>query len=301
MSVEYYSASEYYKNLFNCKVYKISLDAGCTCPTRDGMKGVDGCIFCSAVGSGEFASNRQKSITEQIEEGKRLVSNKAHGRGKNKDCKYIAYFQNFTNTYGNADELEAKYLDAINGEDVVGIAIATRPDCLSDDILFRIGKISETHYVSIELGLQTTNEKTASYIRRAYPLEEYDNAVKRIHEVNEKIHVVTHLIFGLPFESKSDMLSSVKHCVSIGTDGFKFTVLFILKNTDLEKAWAEGKVRALEKEEYFEIVKEALTLIPSKIVIHRLTGDGDKKSLLAPLWTADKKRVMNDLKKYLSI
>lgn len=291
------TANEYYKSLFGLKVYKISLDAGCTCPTRDGTKGFGGCIFCSNSGSGEFAASGKLSISEQITEAKKLILQKAKGRSKTNPCKYIAYFQNFTNTYGDADELETKYLEALSQEDIVGIAIATRPDCLGDDILNRIARIADNHYVSIELGLQTSNANTAEFIRRRFMLSEYDDAIKRIHKANKSIHVVTHLIFGLPHEAEVDMLESVRHCLKAGTDGFKFTVLFVLKNTDLEKYWLDGKLETLSQDEYFAILKKAVDLIPKDIVIHRLTGDGDKKNLLAPLWTADKKKVLNALNK----
>lgn len=291
--IHYYSASNYYKKIFGSKVYKISLDAGCTCPTRDGSKGYGGCIFCSASGSGDFAAQKNLSIEEQVESAKTLVQNKI----KTTSPKFIAYFQNFTNTYGKSEDLEKKYVTALSQPNVVGLSIATRPDCLSDDILQRIAKISQNNYVSLELGLQTSNESTANFIRRGYELSVYDDAVFRIHQANPNIHVVTHVIFGLPGETQQDMISSVKHCVAQKTDGFKFTVLHVLEGTDLAKMWRDEKIKCLEESEYFEILGKALKIIPQNIVVHRLTGDGAKRILLAPLWTANKKKVLNDLKK----
>lgn len=289
----YFSVSDYYKNIFKSKVYKISLDAGCTCPTRDGTKGFGGCIFCSASGSGDFASSRGFSIQDQIQQAKTLVSKKL--KNPDEKQKYIAYFQNFTNTYGDPEVLEKKYKEALMQPEIVGLSIATRPDCLNDDILCRIASIAEKTYVSIELGLQTSNERTVDFIRRQYPNQDYEDAIRRIHKINKNIHVVTHIIFGLPEETEVDMMESVKFSVQSGTDGIKFTVLHILQNTDLEKIWREGKISCLSEAEYFLLLEKALSIVPKNIVIHRLTGDGAKKILLAPLWTANKRKVLNDL------
>lgn len=297
---KYYSASEYYKDIFGCKVYKISISSGCTCPNRDGTKSFGGCIFCSNSGSGEFTQDNILSIEEQINKGKQLVEKKLQGRSKSTTGKYLAYFQNFTNTYGKTEDLVQKYKAAINQKDIVGLVIATRPDCLSQEILNEIAQIAKDYYVSIELGLQTSNEKTAYLINRQYELSQYDDAIKRIHLANQKIHVVTHLIFGLPDETEQDMMNSVRHCILAKTDGLKFTVLFVLKNTKLEQMWRNGQVSCLTQEEYFNLLKKALDIIPQNIVIHRLTGDGDKQNLLSPLWTSNKRKVLNDLNKFLS-
>ena len=288
----FYSVSDFYKNKFGCKVYKISLDAGCTCPNRDGTKSFGGCIFCSGSGSGDFAADKNLSIAEQIIQAKQRVLS------KNKDGKFIAYFQNFSNTYGNAKELAKKYNEAIEQEDVVGISIATRPDCLNDEILNEIAKLVDKIFVSIELGFQTSKSESIEYIRRFFSNEEYLLAVKKIKNISEKIHVVTHLIFGLPNETEQDMLNSVKYVVDAKTDGIKIALLHVLEGTDLAIDYKNNAFSCLEMEEYFKILGKALKIIPKDVVIHRLTGDGPKKILIAPLWTAQKKVVYNAMNKY---
>lgn len=286
--MSYYSVGEFYKEKFGSKVYKIAIDAGCTCPTRDGTKGNKGCIFCSANGSGDFVPSKKLSISEQIKQAKEIIQKKVK-----KEIKYIAYFQNFTNTYGDEKLLVQKYNEAISCENVCGISIATRPDCISSSILKEIAALCKKTFVTIELGFQTSKEESADYIRRGFSNQEYLEAVKRIHQADSRIHVVTHLIFGLPGENHDDMMNSVKFCLNAKTDGIKFTVLYVLKGTDLEKDYQAGKFDVLEMEEYFALLKSALQLIPPKIVIHRLTGDGPKKLLIAPMWTANKKNVLN--------
>ena len=288
----FYSVSDFYKNKFGCKVYKISLDAGCTCPNRDGTKSFGGCIFCSGSGSGDFAADKNLSIEEQIIQAKQRVLS------KNKDGKFIAYFQNFSNTYGNPSELSQKYNEAIEQEDVVGISIATRPDCLNDEILNEIAELVNKTFVSIELGFQTSKNDSVAYIRRFFSNEEYLLAVKKIKNISENIHVVTHLIFGLPNETEQDMLNSVKYVVDAKTDGIKIALLHVLEGTDLAIDYKNNAFSCLEMEEYFKILGKALKIIPNDIVIHRLTGDGPKKILIAPLWTAQKKVVYNAMNKY---
>ena len=283
----YCAVSDFYRQKFGIKTYKLSLDAGCTCPTRDGTKGTGGCIFCSAAGSGDFAARRNFSITQQIEQAEQLIRNKYKGG------RYIAYFQNFTNTYGDAGALEKKYREAVTVPEIAGISIATRPDCLGGDILNRISSLCGTTFVSIELGLQTTNERTAAYIHRGYDTDIYDDAVYRIHRANPAIHIVTHVIFGLPGETDADMLETVCHSVRAGTDGIKIAVLHVLKGTVLADEYAAGKFRCMEMKEYFEILSRAIELLPRNIVVHRLTGDGPKRLLVAPLWTAGKHVVHN--------
>ena len=289
----FYSANEYYKELFGCKVYKIALNLGTTCPTRDGTKDRRGCIFCSNAGSGDFAFS-------DLERAKSLVSKKI----KSGEKKYLAYFQSFTNTYGKTPEEEKKlvekYKAVLEDKEIVGIVIGTRPDSISDWILAEIGKIAEKHYVSIELGFQTSNVKTSEYIRRHFSNQDYFDAIKRIKATNQNIHVVTHLIFGLPFETEADMLDSVKTAIKAQTDGIKIALLHVLKNTDLATDFENHTFSVMDKEEYFEILGKALSIIPKNIVIHRLTGDGPKNQLIAPLWTANKKEVMNSMNKYFS-
>ena len=311
--------SDFYKSIFGCKTYKISLDAGCTCPNRDGTKGTGGCIFCSRQGSGDFVAGRNLSISEQIEQGKKLVENKVRGRSGERQGKYIAYFQCFTSTYGDAAELLEKYREALFCEGVVGLAVATRPDCLNDKILQGLAEISRTHFVQIELGLQTSNEQTGQFINRCYTNQDYIDAVRRIRQAAPSIHIVTHLIFGLPGESEEDMLNSVRFVVETqdslvkpGNDnmpslvslsgltrqsnfGLKITSLYILKNTCLATMYESGQYQPLTKEQYFDLLKKALPLLPSNFIIHRLIGDPPKSQLLAPDWPADKKRVLNDL------
>ena len=313
MKIPYLSASEYYKSIFGQKIYKISLDAGCTCPTRDGSKGTRGCIFCSAAGSGDFASSRRLSIREQVEQAKSLVINKIPKSQRNQ-AKFVAYFQNFTNTYGNQTALLAKFQEAIDSPDIVGISIATRPDCLTDHFIQEIAQLKPAHYpehqvfhISLELGFQTSKEQSVQFIRRGYENQCYVQAVAAIHRLAPQIHVVTHVIFGLPEETPADMLSTVQFVLASQTDGIKFTVLHILENTDLALLWKAGQVPTLSQEEYFSLLKQALALVQEyttkhekPIVIHRLTGDGPKKILLAPLWTANKKKVLNDLKAFLN-
>lgn len=289
--MKYTTLNSYLKEKFGCKVYKISLDCGFTCPNRDGTLGYGGCIFCSEGGSGDFAESRTLGVTEQIEAGKEKVKNKI------KSGKYIAYFQAFTNTYADVNTLEKIYLQAINHPDIVALSVATRPDCLEQEKVELLGRLNKIKPIFVELGLQTVNEKTAKYIRRGYTLDVYDDAVERLHE--QGINVVTHIIIGLPYETKEDMLSSVKYVCKV-TDGIKLQLLHILKGTDLAKEYCEHKFEVLTLEEYTDIIAECVKIIPENVVIHRLTGDGAKKDLIAPLWSADKKKVLNTINKRLS-
>lgn len=289
--MKYTTLNSYLKEKFGCKVYKISLDCGFTCPNRDGTLGYGGCIFCSEGGSGDFAESRTLGVTEQIESGKEKVKNKI------KSGKYIAYFQAFTNTYADVNTLEKIFSEAINHPDIVALSIATRPDCLEQKKVELLSRLNKIKPIFVELGLQTVNEKTAKYIRRGYTLDVYDDAVKRLHE--QGINVVTHIIIGLPYETKEDMLSSVKYVCKV-TDGIKLQLLHILKGTDLAKDYFEHKFKVLSLEEYTDIIAECVKIIPENVVIHRLTGDGAKKDLIAPLWSADKKKVLNTINKRLS-
>ena len=289
--MKYTTLNSYLKEKFGCKVYKISLDCGFTCPNRDGTLGYGGCIFCSKGGSGDFAESRTLGVTEKIESGKEKVKNKI------KSGKYIAYFQAFTNTYADVNTLEKIFSEAINHPDIVALSIATRPDCLEQEKVELLSRLNKIKPIFVELGLQTINEKTAKYIRRGYTLDVYDDAVERLHE--QGINVVTHIIIGLPYETKEDMLSSVKYVCKV-TDGIKLQLLHILKGTDLAKDYFEHKFEVLSLEEYTDIIAECVKIIPENVVIHRLTGDGAKKDLIAPLWSADKKKVLNTINKRLS-
>ena len=287
--MKYYSLNNYLKDTFGEKVYKISLNAGFTCPNRDGTIGTRGCIFCSKGGSGDFAESPLLSITEQIELGKKRVS------AKIKSGKYIAYFQAFTNTYAPVDVLRSKYYEAVNHKDIVALSVATRPDCLGDEVLELLDEINKIKPVFVELGLQTIHQKQADYIRRGYTLEVYDKAVRDLKKI--RVNVVVHIILGLPGETKEDMLQSVRYVAACGSQGIKLQLLHILKGTDLEQEYYRGNIRPLEFEEYLDIIKACVEIIPDTVVIHRLTGDGAKKDLIAPLWSADKKRVINAINK----
>ena len=276
------------KKRFGCKVYKLAINGGFTCPNRDGKIDTRGCIFCSKGGSGEFAESAEKSVTQQIDDGKKRVEKKI------KDGKYIAYFQAFTNTYAPVCKLKSLYTEAINHPDIVALSIGTRPDCLGNDVLELLDEMNKIKPVFIELGLQTIHENTAQYIRRGYPLEVYDKAVDDLHKIG--INVVTHLIIGLPGENEQDILQSVEY-VCKKTDGIKLQLLHILEGTDLADEYRECKVDVLSLEEYTSIIKHCVEIIPDNVVIHRLTGDGAKKDLIAPLWSADKKHVLNTINK----
>lgn len=289
--MKYYSLNNYLRDTFGCKVYKLSLDGGFTCPNRDGTIDTRGCIFCSKGGSGDFAESRLLSITEQIEQGKKRVESKI------KSGKYIAYFQAFTNTYAPVEILRKKFYEAINHKDIAALSIATRPDCLGDDILALLDELNKIKPVFVELGLQTIHEKSAAYIRRGYPLSVYDDAVKKLKAIG--INIVVHVILGLPNESKADMLETVDYVCKSGINGIKLQLLHILKNTDLADEYYRGNVKVLELDEYIDLVKACVAIIPKDIVIHRLTGDGAKKDLIAPLWSADKKNVLNNINKAL--
>ena len=283
--------SDHYKEVFGCKVYKLSLDGGFSCPNRDGSLGTGGCIFCT--GSGEFAEGGPDPIRLQLERAKRRVNK------KNKDGKYMAYFQAFTNTYGPMETLRKLYYEAIAPEEIVGLSIGTRPDCLGPEVLELLKEINAIKPVSVELGLQTIHEETARYIRRGYEAPVYYDAVKRLKDAG--IEVVTHIILGLPGETEEMMLQTTQAAVNAGTDGVKFHLLHVLQGTDLARDYAAGKFQCLSLEEYGKILKQCVDLLPERIVIHRITGDGAKKDLIAPLWSADKKRVLNYLHKVLNL
>ncbi len=287
----YTSANAYFQAKFGCKVYKLSLDAGFTCPNRDGTLDTRGCIFCSASGGGDFAEGGCGSVAQQLERAKARV------RSKIPSGKFIAYFQAFSNTYAPVETLERLYTEAITPTDVVGLAIGTRPDCLPPQTVALLEKIDREKPVFVELGLQTTNPKTVRYIRRGYENEVYFDAVQRLKAAG--IHVITHIIIGLPGEGEEDAVETTRQAIAAGTDGVKFHLLHVLQDTDLAKDYAAGHFQCLTLEEYARILKQCLLQVPPSVVVHRITGDGAKKDLIAPLWSGDKKRVLNELNRYL--
>ena len=287
-----YTLNQYLRDTFGQKLYKIALDGGFTCPNRDGAIVTRGCIFCSGSGSGEFAGDCTMSITQQIERGKEQV------RKKIKNGRYIAYFQAFTNTYAPVGKLRSLYMEAINHKDIAVLSIATRPDCLPDEALDLLCECNQIKPVWVELGLQTINPSTAAYIRRGYPLPVYDDAVRRLKACG--IEVITHVILGLPGESRRDMLDTVSYVGRSHADGIKLQLLHVIRGTDLEKDYREGKFETLTFESYVELVADCIALLPENMVIHRMTGDGDKRTLVAPMWSTDKKRVLNAIHRAVS-
>ena len=284
----YKTANDHYTEKFGCKVYKLSLDGGFTCPNRDGTVGNGGCIFCSPQGSGEFAQGGT-DIREQLEQAKKRVE------AKIKTGKYIAYFQSFTNTYGPVKRLRALFTEAMEPDYIVGLAIGTRPDCLPPEAVALLKELNEVKPVTVELGLQTADDKVGDYIHRGYKTEVYADGVSRLKEAG--IEVVTHIIIGLPDD---DPVATTRYAVNCGTDGVKFHLLHILKNTALAKEYERGRVIPLSLEEYGQLLKGCIEVLLPEIVVHRITGDGAKRDLIAPLWSADKKKTLNYLNQYLS-
>lgn len=283
----YKTAGDYYKEKFGCKVYKLSLDGGFTCPNRDGRVATGGCIFCSGLGSGEFAE-RGTDILTQLENAKKRVA------GKIKEGKYIAYFQAFTGTYAPYDYLKDLFYEAIAPDYIVGLNIATRPDCLPERTIDLLKELNRVKPVTVELGLQTSNDLVGEYINRGYKTDCYADAVCRLK--NAGLEVITHIIIGLPGD---DPVATTEYAVNCGTDGVKFHLLHILKNTRLAAEYEQGRVEALSLEAYAEILKKCIDRLPEQVVVHRITGDGAKKDLIAPLWSADKKTTLNYLNRYL--
>lgn len=283
----YYSLDRYLKQTFGEKIYKISLDGGFTCPNRDGTLGTRGCIFCSEGGSGDFASASSLSVTEQIEDGIRLVE------GKSKARKFIAYFQAFTNTYAPAEKLNQIYREALSHEKIIGLSIGTRPDCLPPDVLDLLAELNKIKPVFVELGLQTIHEDTAQRIRKGYPLSCFDEAVDKLHE--KGINIVVHLILGLPGESEEKMLESVRYLNSLPVDGVKLSLLHVLNKTDLGTLYEKNPFPIYELDDYVSLVIRCIEELREDIVIHRLTGDGPRDLLIAPRWTLQKRKVLNEI------
>ena len=283
--------NDFLKEKFNEKIYKVSLDGGFTCPNRDGKVSRGGCIFCSENGSGDFTATKLKSIHAQIEEQIDLVSKKYKGD------KYIAYFQNFTNTYAEVSYLRKIYQEALSHEKIVGLAIATRPDCLGDDVLELLAELNKKTFLWVELGLQTLNDDVAKYFNRAYETEIYKEASEKLNRLSIKF--VTHIIIGLPKEENDDYLKTAIFAQNCGTWGIKLHLMYVVKNTPLEKLYLNGDLKVNTKEEYVEKVVNVLENISSEIVVHRLTGDGDRETLVAPLWSIKKIDVLNSIHKEL--
>lgn len=279
------TANKYFRSRFGHKMYKASISLDVTCPNRDGNKGTGGCIFCSEGGSGEFAATGD-TVTQHIRKAVDQVKDKA---GNN--AGYIAYFQSFTSTYCSPCYLKNALDEASACDGIEAVSIATRPDCLGPEIIDVLREQAKKMPLFIELGLQTSSDETALLINRCYQTSEYDDAVNKLHGIGA--NVITHIIFGLPGETRDMMMDTVKHCVNSGSDGYKFTCLYVLENTRLEKLYSESKVEILGMEEYFDIVEEALKLLPEDAVVHRFTGDGPKKILIAPDWTKNKRQVIN--------
>ena len=286
----YYSVNRYLRQEFGEKLYKIALDGGFGCPNRDGTIASGGCIFCSAAGSGDFAERAAENVSAAIERAKQRVSR------KNPGGRYIAYFQSFTSTHGPIEKMCRLFYEAIEHEDVAVLSIATRPDCLGNEVLALLCELNKIKPVWVELGLQTIHPETARYIRRGYDLPVYDRAVAALKTRN--ITVITHVILALPGESREQMLETVRY-VGTRTDGIKLQLLHVLQGTDLAADYAKGAFQLPELEEYAHLIADCLRNLPPHVVIHRLTGDGAKKDLVAPLWTGDKKRVLNTLNRIL--
>lgn len=287
----YHSLNYFLRERFGEKIFKISLDAGFSCPNRDGTISKGGCIFCSERGSGDFAGDRCFSISNQFEDIKNMMNKKW------KNGRYIAYFQAYTNTYAPIEMLKAKYDEAVNQEDVVGLAIATRPDCLSDDVLDLLEEYSKKVYTWVELGLQTSKDDTAKLINRGYKLDIFEEAVRKLRKRN--IDVVVHVILGLPGESTEDMLQTIEYLSKIDIQGIKLHLLHLMKNTPLEILYNRGKLRLLEMDEYLDLITTAITMLPEEIVIHRLTGDAPRELLIGPMWSLKKWEVLNAIDKKL--
>ena len=283
----YRSLNDYLKDTFGEKVYKLALDGGMTCPNRDGTKGTGGCIFCSEGGSGDFAERYTGNIETQITDAISRIS------GKTKAEKFIAYFQSYTNTYAPRPYLEKLFCTAVEDERIAALSIGTRPDCLPPDVVELLEELNKIKPVFVELGLQTSNEATGKLIRRGYPLCVYDEAVYKLKGIC--VNVVTHMIIGLPHETTEDMKNTARHIAEVHSDGIKLQLLHVLRGTALEKMYLENEFKTLTLDEYVDILCEILPILPPQTVIHRLTGDAPKSLLVSPLWSADKKNVLNTI------
>ncbi|MBE6008294.1 MAG: TIGR01212 family radical SAM protein [Lachnospiraceae bacterium] len=293
MAERYNSLNNYYKSIFGKKTVRLSVDGGFTCPNRDGKISESGCIFCSEKGSGDFAGSRCVSITEQIEGQMKLLKNKWP------DALYIAYFQAFTNTYAPVKKLRTIYYEALENENISGLSIATRPDCLSDECIELLKEISEKKYLSIELGLQTSNPDSARLINRGYDNKVFEEAIKKLSALN--IDIVVHVIIGLPYETEEDVLNTINYINQFPIKGVKIHLLHVIKNTPLAQMYYSSYFSVLSLEDYTDIVVNAISHLRNDIVLFRLTGDGPKNLLIAPLWSRDKKKVLNTINRKLKV
>ena len=287
----YQSLNYFLRNKFDEKTFKISLDGGFSCPNRDGTISSGGCIFCSERGSGDYAGDKDLDIHNQFIEIKEMMAKKWS------DGKYIAYFQAYTNTYAPVEVLRQKYYQAISEEGVVALAIATRPDCLQEEVLDLLEEINKKVYVWIELGLQTVSDEVAKSINRGYKLEVFENAIKRLKSRN--IDYVVHSILGLPGEGKEDMLRTIDYIAHSGAKGIKFHLLHLMKNTPMVKLYEKGDLKFLEQEEYIELICKGIALLPKEMVVHRLTGDAPRNLLIGPMWSVKKWEILNAIDKAL--
>jgi radical SAM protein (TIGR01212 family) len=287
----YYSLNYFLREKFGEKVFKISLDAGFSCPNRDGTISSGGCIFCSERGSGDFAGDRNFSITRQFNDIKSVMSKKW------KNGKYIAYFQAYTNTYGSIELLREKYEEALAQEDVVGLAIATRPDCLQDEVVELLKEMNKKVYTWVELGLQTCDDRVARLINRGYDLKVFENGLNKLR--NAGIDVVVHTIFGLPDEDRDKMLATIDYIAHKDIQGIKFHLLHLMKGTPLVRLYEAGRLKFMEEDEYVNIICESIARLPQNVVIHRLTGDSPRELLIGPMWSLKKWEVLNAIDRKL--
>ena len=287
----YHSLNYFLRNKYGEKIYKIPLDGGFTCPNRDGKVAKGGCTFCSSHGSGDFAGSRILTITEQFDDRKKVMEKKWN-KGK-----YIAYFQAYTNTYAPIEELREKYSQAIEEENVVALSIATRPDCLGDDVLELLEEMSKKVYLWVELGLQTINDETAENFNRGYKFEVFKEGIKKLQD--RGIEVVVHSIFGLPGETKEDMLKTIDYIAHSGAQGIKFHLLHLMKYTKMAEQYYNGEFELLSEEDYIDLICEGISMIPEDMVVHRLTGDAPRATLIGPMWSLKKWEVLNAIDKAL--
>ncbi len=299
----YYSLDYYLKETFGTKVYKLALDGGMTCPNRDGTIGTGGCIFCSEGGSGDFAEKRDISVRAQVDAAKQRVAKKMSKISESQasdtfqDGPYIAYFQSYTNTYAPLPYLEALFTEAISLPEICALSIGTRPDCLPDETIELLAHLNQKKPVWVELGLQTIHEKTADFIRRGYKLPVFEDTYRRLKAAG--LTVIVHVILGLPGESREEILETIRYLADLHIDGIKLQLLHVLKGTDLNELYLSGAFQTMELEEYLELVGDCLKLLPQDTVIHRVSGDGPKSILTAPLWSGNKRLVLNSMAKYL--
>jgi radical SAM protein (TIGR01212 family) len=291
MENRYHDLNSYLRNIFGCRVQKISIDAGLSCPNRDGSISAGGCIYCNARGSGTGAMEKGQSVTEQVIKGKEFL------KSRYKAQKFIAYFQSFSNTYGPYEKLKGLYGEALAVEDIVGLSIGTRPDCIDEPILALLEGYSRDYLVWIEYGIQSIHNRTLGLINRGHDVNAFKRAVEATK--NRGIKICTHVMLGLPFEDRSDMLATAKVIASMGIDGIKIHLLYVVKGTKMEELYKEGKYRCLEQEEYANLVCDFLELLPPDMVIQRLTGDPHPEELVAPEWALRKNETLSRIKSIL--